>query len=1472
MNSVLSDTKYNHFFHRDCNGGSFERILSNGLVDMCWYLPAGKTGDAFSDAITFLNLHGNAHDHEKQVSLLQEMASLSFIFLGKNKLKPLEVELIMKFSSSIVLLTDEIPDNIGEVKCEKVQIVNLVHKNEDRIKNVIRHCIRRFFEASQDLEKKSIESFVDKAKMLEITVDKDEKDFINGQNLADDLLQLVSSGKNAKKEMLPLQGKQLWHKWAKKDKEQHRQVSRGESTADEYVAEMEKEKRAIRFEQKQHVDNLNPFVIQFIASLQDQNKSVVFYFLKCLNTGLNNLSRSSISCLQSKYQVARRKLANIQSENDLRIEKMPEEQEVQKELDLLHQELVDTSFGLEHLLREIGQIYETAHEFKKVDQFCHLPATAAWLLSNGYPLEVMDGDAAHLPKHWIQAVLKEAVKQLDNPRIFVLSVLGLQSTGKSTMLNAVFGLQFTVSSGRCTRGAYMQLLPISEELRAYEVKCDYILVVDTEGLRAPELDSLQTQKHDNELATFVIGLADATLINIYGEVPGEMDDILQTAVHAFIRMKKVRLKPSCQFVHQNAGASSKTDIGRDKFTQKLNMMTKEAAKEEGCPGEYERFTNVIKFDDQKDVHHFTSLWMGDPPMAPVNHGYSQNAQLLKLAIINMIEETTCTSLDSFQLKLCDLWNALLHERFVFSFKNTLEITAYNSLETEYNKCMLKFKEKILIWQETTANEIEGAPLEKLESIEDQKLNIFNSDLQKFVDSLQEEFERELKLYFEESKQADVIAQWQGTFLGRLRRLAEGLYAETKRHCKQLITNKKLNTDIRNEKEQYRDRIIEGVKEIVEKIKKERDDLEKNIQLGQVSSVQLRNILKQDLMKPARLQRYVELEIISVEKSEKILKTGELTTIKLKEIFDHVLTKEEVLMIVQQGRLTEAQIEEEFEKHWKKLIHKIPRYTPKETHAVLTDVYNELTAFVGAGKASKVGEAWDTIKSPHLELLIVPEVHIKRRRDYAMMKVWDKTKKLLNWETITDAHVIQAQQINDVVLQNVIKYCKECRRKHSYTSGFTTGLLQVLQASWQSVNPPQDFDFTPTYLMHMYVVACKFAVGEFQDMVEAFNRKNDPVVWLEEEMKDQLFALFKNQYNQIAHEEAVAITLCDPLVRIIIKQLKKSLGRVISIHVCKEKDCFDNKGALKVAIMTDLAEDLQRTDDFSAFVTYLVDAKQSMKDWIRFYVNSYCKATDGTGVSNFNLLASREVDSIIESISKIVKLVTDSFHPAERADTTSWLLRFCENNELIKRLGDTASLNVSALHENEGATQEIELASFSSEVQKTLTKAKSKIKIQLPSDMSSWDTSPEEILDEVTGCPKQCPFCGEPCDRGIHDELENMKHKAAQHRPSCVAGYRQVLTGIMVTDICTTLVEGDRSFSNNDTEGFHPYKEYQKLYPFWTIPADMSRESSMYWKWFVANFHEHLAKHYSAKSPTIPDDWKKLEWTAVKQDLREHYNL
>ena len=478
---------------------------------------------------------------------------------------------------------------------------------------------------------------------------------------------------------------------------------------------------------------------------------------------------------------------------DESLENEAKRQEWTKKLEDLNRQIIRASFGFEHLLREVSQIYEAVNsspsapnEMKKYASL--LPEVAAELMIDGYPLELMDGDAAHVPINWVNSVLTVLSEILHNPRLCVISILGLQSSGKSTLMNTVFGLRFRASAGRCTRGAFMQLVPIHSSLR-HVANCDYFLIVDTEGLRAPELDTLQTHKHDNELATFVIGLAHITVTNLFGETIGDMDDILQTAVHAFLRMKKVALTSSCHFVHQNVSAvmaKEKGMMGHFKFSAKLDEVTQAAAKEEGLKNQNLRFKDVIDFDSEKGISRFPNLWKGDPPMAPVNPGYSTGAQKLKIHLIEFVKEKShshCNELNIFQERLSELWDAVMHENFVFSFKNTLEIRAYNTLEREFGQWSWYLKKNMMQWELEARNKLQSCDIHDVENL---KRNICRQ-LPEYVLNIKKEVLERSSSFFETSNEKERIVKWKGSIETRITGLAQQLEAHAASVCQQVLT-------------------------------------------------------------------------------------------------------------------------------------------------------------------------------------------------------------------------------------------------------------------------------------------------------------------------------------------------------------------------------------------------------------------------------------------------------------------------------------------------------------------------------------------------------------------------------------------------------------------------------------------------------------------------------------------------------------
>ncbi len=702
INSLINE-KHNTFFHRNCPGSSRTRVLMNGVVEIAWFCPSGKNTDKFNDCVAFCNLHGDAEDNEKQLQILIEMASVNVVLLPqlqRNDKRMIQVEKLYNDSKSLICLFAESDLALTETRKGKYKF-GLKKRSQSDISEELRRAIN-------DCISLSSSTFVleDVSKHSDIRVDEeDDDDCRSGKEAAQQMMSLLENKKltEIKESVLPYQGK-LWHQWCQKNKELHR------PQANELDTEWSKKSRDLmKIREQQHEYDISEFMKLFIKEINSGAPKNMF-FLKWLGLLLDENISVDLSALHQKYDEQWSTVLQLKENN----EKSEQLKTEQTKLEGISEELQAAAFGLEHIMREIGQIYESCSSVQKIKvglefEISSLPSLAAEMMISGFPLELMDGDTAHVPVIWITAVLDEFIKKLGDMRVFVISVLGIQSSGKSTMLNAMFGLKFAISAGRCTRGAFMQLVRVSDEMKA-QLNFDYILVVDTEGLRSSEMAVRSTRHHGNEIATFVVGLSNVTLINIFGENPAEMQHILQIVVQAFLRMKKVRLNPSCVFVHQNVSdvtAGDKNMDGRRRLQETLDKMTKLAAKEEVYDAEC--FNDVIEFDIMNDVKYFAQLWEGNPPMAPTNPNYCENIQELKETIMSHVSKSDRMKLIDLKDHIQDIWDALLNDQFVFSFP-----------ETEYNKWSWKLRRAMLETENTLIEKSKELVLKLKDRVKDEE--------------------------------------------------------------------------------------------------------------------------------------------------------------------------------------------------------------------------------------------------------------------------------------------------------------------------------------------------------------------------------------------------------------------------------------------------------------------------------------------------------------------------------------------------------------------------------------------------------------------------------------------------------------------------------------------------------------------------------------------------------------------------------
>ncbi|XP_073491206.1 up-regulator of cell proliferation-like [Aquarana catesbeiana] len=736
-NQVLNPAQQNHtfFIHHDMDGGHIERKISDGLVEMSWYFPCGRS-NVFPEPIAVTNLRGDLESNWDQFTFLTRVSSAVFIFI--ESISEIQFRLLSSFSNTdtqfYLIVTPERgkeinPETSKHIKnlmtILKMSATNIIPKtsteNDAALVKKIQNGIENVLKTCQK-ERKNLCGTKYNIESLHIFVDENSVECQKAKEKANQITSVIKDVEGYKKETLKLQG-DLWKELSKIEKELCRMEKQGEKDEQEYQSELQQKLKLLHEKQYQH--DVPVGILYFTEAITVLSKAEKHYFLKWIKFELDSIARNNISLLQSEYK----KKCNNKSDTS--------------ELKQLDKKISDSSLGIEHFLRELGQFYEaeyftvyTKQNNKTTRHFTRFPGIAADLLLDGFPLELIDGDTSNIPLQWITDVLTE----LDNKtggqcKMRVITVLGVQSTGKSTLLNTMFGLQFPVASGRCTRGAFMTLLKMKENFQK-ELGCHFILVIDTEGLKAPELASLEDNyEHDNELATLVVGLSDITIINMAMVNTSEMKDILQNVLHAFLRMKEIGKRPSCQFVHQNVSdvsAHEKNMRDRKKFLEQLDEMTRVAANIEKKNG-ITCFRDVMDYDPEKDNWYIPGLWQGVPPMAPVNFGYSENVYELKKYLLRFLKsqnsnKTQC-KIPDFITWVESLWSAVKHEKSIFSFRNSLVAEAYTKLSMQYSQWDWEFSKKIHSWMITKETYIRN---QSAASLNTDMCNQFKGDLQSLL--------------------------------------------------------------------------------------------------------------------------------------------------------------------------------------------------------------------------------------------------------------------------------------------------------------------------------------------------------------------------------------------------------------------------------------------------------------------------------------------------------------------------------------------------------------------------------------------------------------------------------------------------------------------------------------------------------------------------------------------------------------------
>ncbi|XP_025752966.1 interferon-induced very large GTPase 1-like [Oreochromis niloticus] len=1243
------------------------------------------------------------------------------------------------------------------------------------------------------------------AELSGIRVDESDPACERGKSAAMKIMDLLTEDdmdvSKIKDEFLPYQG-HLWHQWSKIHKELYNLKGNAEKE------KSKKQQELMNIRQKQYTVSCSKLMELFIESLSSLPPKDKQYFLKWTQILMDDLSTVELSLILHSYDEKWSEvmaLKDTASKLDLLSTKQTELEEITKKLQ-------SATFGLEHIFREMGQIYE-AHraiegESRHTD-WSKYPELAAQLMISGHPMELMDGDAGHVPLTWISSLLEEVIKKLGDQRVFVLSVLGIQSSGKSTMLNTMFGLQFAVSAGRCTKGAFVQLLRVSEEMKK-DLKFDYLLVVDTEGLRALELEGNITRHHDNELATFVVGLGNMTLINIFGENPSEMQDILQIVVQAFMRMKKVKLSPSCVFVHQNVtdvAAAEKNMDGKRRLQEKLDQMAKLAAEEEDYSAEC--FSDVIEFDVRRDVKYCSQLWEGSPPMAPPNPGYSESIQEVKNIILSKASQSAGITLSQFKTKIQDLWSALLSENFVFSFKNTLEIAAYRKLEDQYGNWTWALRSNMLTAENQLYNRIENGNLDKVKV----------SYLKKKTSKKYKEIETTMKKYFEEDREKELLAQWRGRFETKIKEFHDEQVSTVKRKLDEVIQQKKARKKLDDKKKEFEDKLLQKSKELAQQLKdKAKDEEELKNEFSSVWS---------DLV----------TEI----------------TADIKPVEDIDLEEDKFTILRELG-IECSLIEESKRSGSYKKISTVGNYS---NYVIL----------------SKKKDLYETSETEPSQDIVKEDTHTSRLVTYITKPVsnlWKSTKTVFGYNSNTKqiqdkSHSAlscdEQQQIISLIDKAEKLSLDSIKSKPVATRGYSlTYLQEAAKTVTEEVKKFQSQskrtlkkEFTVDLLLYVFYKAEILLL----DSQKKFKMNNDPLTYLESK-KTYYFNVFRSFCKGSSSAVVLAELICEKLKASTVEAVcnKTAIGLAGAMR-CNFPAFNGNRLNLEKHLLKALAE----KENFDDYITYIRNPRSQTEAFIKAEVEKYI-FTDHRH-ETLNIL-KKNVHDINMLVSQALSTATQKVQN-QRGDINMWLKEFSSLLKDELTLDSISSQNFSDISN---------LDFFMEEIKKEFTCIIHEVSSLSLEKLKESRVKPHEILiDQLCKCCwVTCPFCAAVCTNTIEDHSPD-DHNVPFHRPSGIEGWHKRGTVEFSINFCTTNVASDDRFRPYPfSEKFVPYKLYRRAgpkYADWRITPDESKLA--YWKWFVCRFKKKLEEYYKFKFQgrgEIPNEWKTISKNEAIKSLDE----
>ncbi|XP_054884907.1 interferon-induced very large GTPase 1 [Poeciliopsis prolifica] len=1399
LNYVLTGLKSskNTFIHKGMDGGQVPRRLSNGLVELGWYLPTGDIDrDIYQAPFVISNLRGDASNHERCLKLLCQTSSALIIFCGDFKEKEKQLlESCKAMASKLILIdvygTEGEENTTMEYSGQSLQECLWLPKesvlsgstlSEEEVANKLCEILKSWVPDS--LKPITLEAAAKLA--FDIGLNVDESPVCKkAMATVEEILKGLDEGSvEFQQKQLPLQG-HLWHRLAEIDKEE----SKLRKSEKETEPQLQEEKKDILAELKRY--KMTPAMKIFIDTLLTKDKIQRTYFLTWLKLRLqlhqteklnsfpesqtenleheadisvdsdsfwtdseeeteeqpvNNEGSDVVQCCKTT-QEEEQHLHNTENATE-HLESTPDllysnkEQlhikdscEVAKALHSQSLESKTYNLGIEHFFREMGLIFELTH-MSGSQNVLRLPKLAVDLLLHGVPLELMDGDASNIPLCWLGSIFTELNHSLrqEKLRTRVLTILGSHDARNAEVLSGLFGVKLQEGWKRTNRGVYMAVLSLPDDCRK-DLDCDLLLLLDVEGLGlASGGIEMDMLIHDNMMATVAIALSDVLLQNISPHAGKEIETTFKVMVSSLLRSKECGVFPVCNRLVQDEGLDAVLQASQLRHVCKM-----------------------LQTEDKGDINNHHALntssttfvkgpWPNMSLSETVDKQYTNDVLKLKETLFGALKRcSTKTKESDFIGELSQVWDAVKSDSFSISLQNINVALVFSLLCTEFSQWEDGLREHMEDWLTgATTKIIATKALDG--TTQDALLNELKKEAQEEVKSEVHKLKSKAESYLMSE---------------------ENLKMNSETFMPMLLSN--MN--------KLQERVSEEVKQKLEAI------TESHCSLSQIEKFEI--LLKGE-------QEFKLAALVETSKSTNIL-------------------------------LQDQELEEEFESVWKKMLSGFD-FRPSESDDISSRVAEVLRQNLISRGLQKHMEKLDVIGQKQPSSFQVCDEHFGYR---------SRLKHMLEDNNMQQK--LEAQKVANKIIEEYKRFsATKCSLPADFSESYITELLEMIENGLRE----KSLEIRSAFEVDLKIHVCNAACQDFQKLHDRFGKDKELLTYISE-TKNRYAAEFIYQFRKRDQCQRVAQAFISMVIKpLVLAYINQSLG----INIAKEIEDKAKQYQSPHAFHQSILEDLINEDCFESFEQYLLFYEDYRLTKIHDTVVAHLAASTSLGK-----LKQQRLGEVVGKIAAAVSQTTEGASGV-LSDTKPLLERVCLTLE------KDANINVEKEFLNGP------LFSITTDWDcfvKCLVELLATMRLGLSQEfnqnvnvleaLDDLPTLPQDhLLQIVRGCDKRCPLCKAPCDE---KELDHEIHSSLLHRPK----------GILPHDICSPFQLSSSETSEDSYGEFMVCKNLPLQDKNWSDVSDdlSSQKANNYWRYVLVRFREKFAAKHKQELAKFPEDWMKI---------------